>query len=213
MIFTKSAFANEAAKNIDFRVVLQPKIHEKSPWFCTCKRYRNFLPILIEFHEFPVHFGLQNTPPNHLKIDSGRFWRQSGIDLVLQGRIWMDSERLGLDFLLIWVRFCLYFEWIERGFCKQSLDEQYALVAALNMALLLYIAFSRWHLVRRGAHRAWNPPKIRRTACGAWACQTNRHGYPACMLLLTYRGGRFGFRKQKSWWFFFSWEVILALNF
>ena len=70
-------------------------------------------------------------------MDSGRFWRQSGIDLVLQGRIWMDSERLGLDFSWIWVRFCLIFEWIERGFCKQSLDEQYALVAALNMALLL----------------------------------------------------------------------------
>ena len=31
MIFTKSAFANEAAKSIVFRVVLHPKIHEKSP--------------------------------------------------------------------------------------------------------------------------------------------------------------------------------------
>ena len=102
MIFTKSAFANEAAKSIDFRVVLQPKIHEKAPQFCTCKRYRNFLPIFMEFHKFPLHFELQNTSPSHLKIDSGSFWRQSGIDLVLQGRIWMDSERLGLDFSLIW---------------------------------------------------------------------------------------------------------------
>ena len=72
-------------------------------------------------------------PPNHANIDFGSFSRRFGIDLVLQGRIWMDSERLGLDFSLIW---CI-FEWIERGFCKQSLDEQYALVSALNMALLL----------------------------------------------------------------------------
>ena len=97
----------------------------------------------MEFHEFLLHFKLQNKTPNHLKFDSGRFWRQSGIDLVLQGRIWMDSERLGLDFPLIWARFCFYFEWIERGFCKQSLDEQYALVAALNMALLLSRCISR----------------------------------------------------------------------
>ena len=140
MIFTKSAFANKAAKSIDFRVVLQPKIHQRSSWFCTCKRYRNFPAIFMEFHKFPLHFDLQDTPPNHLKIDSGSFWRQSGIDLVLQGRIWMDSERLGLEFSLIWARFWLYFRmnraW-RRGFCKRSLDEQYALVAALIMALLL----------------------------------------------------------------------------
>ena len=39
-------------------------------------------------------------------------------------------HRFELDFGFI-------FEWIEHGFCTQSLDEQYALIAALNMALLL----------------------------------------------------------------------------
>ena len=120
MIFTKSAFANKVAKSIDFRVVLQPKIHEKAPQFCTCKRYRNFIQIYTEFHKFPLHFGLQNTPPNHLKIDSGSFWRQSGIDLGLQGRIWMDSERLGLDFPLTWARFGLYF-WVDRAWLLQTI--------------------------------------------------------------------------------------------
>ena len=74
----------------------------------------------MEFHEFPLHFGLQNSSQNHLKIDSGRFWRQSGIVLVLQGRIWMDSERLGLDFSLIWDRFCLYFR-VDRAWLLQTI--------------------------------------------------------------------------------------------
>ena len=57
---------------------------------------------------------------NHLKIDSGSFWRQSGINLVLQGRIWMDSERLGLECSLIWARFCLYFR-MDRAWLLQTI--------------------------------------------------------------------------------------------
>ena len=107
-------------------------------------------------HEFPFHFGLQNTSKNHLKLDSGHFWRQPGIDLVLQGRIWMDSECFGVDFSLIWARFC-FWSGSSVAFANKSLDKQYALLAALNMARCFHIAFSCCHLVRRDAHRAWNP--------------------------------------------------------
>ena len=120
MIFVKSALANKAAKSIDFRVVLQPKIHWKSLSFWTCKRYCNFLQIYIRCHKCPCHFGLLNTPANHLKTDSGSFWRRSGIVLVLQGRIWMNSERLGLDFSLIWARFWLYFR-VDRAWLLQTI--------------------------------------------------------------------------------------------
>ena len=34
-------------------------------------------------------------------------------------------------------------EWSERTFCKQWLDEQYALIAALNIAICCHIGFSR----------------------------------------------------------------------
>ena len=61
---------------------------------------------------------------NHLNIDFEGISRRVGIDLVLQGRIWMDSDWPGLDFSLILDRFWLYFKWSERTFCKQWLDEQ-----------------------------------------------------------------------------------------
>ena len=80
---------------------------------------------------------------NHLNIDFGSFSRRFGIDLVLQGRIWMDSDRPGLDFPLILNRLWLYFKWMERSFCKQWLDEQYASIAALNIAICCHIDFSR----------------------------------------------------------------------
>ena len=84
-----------------------------------CKRYRKFLQIFMGIHKFPLHFGLENATQNHLKIDSGSFWRRSGMDLVLQGRIWMDSERLGLDFSWIWARFCLYFR-VDQAWLLQT---------------------------------------------------------------------------------------------
>ena len=79
---------------------------------------------------------------NHLNIDFGSFSRRFDIDLVLQGRIWMDSDWPGLDFSLFLDRFWLYFKWIERSFCKQWLDEQYALTAALNIAICCHIDFT-----------------------------------------------------------------------
>ena len=47
---------------------------------------------------------------NHLNIWLLELSRRFVIDLVLQGRIWMDSDWPGLDFSLIWDRFWLYFQ-------------------------------------------------------------------------------------------------------
>ncbi len=44
---------------------------------------------------------------------------------------------LGWIFRRIGVYFSRIFEEIERGFCKQSFDEKYALIVALNFACLL----------------------------------------------------------------------------
>ena len=74
------------------------------------------------------------------KVESG--WILSALGSIFH---WF-----GLDFAFI-------FKWLKRGFCKQSLDEQYALVAALNMAFLLSNCIFSLTSVRRGAHRAWNP--------------------------------------------------------
>ena len=54
------------------------------------------------------------------KVESG--WILSVLGPIFHG--------FGVDFGSI-------FEWITRGFCKQSLDEQYALIAALNIRSLL----------------------------------------------------------------------------
>ena len=123
----------------------------------TC--YWNAVWIFIKIWWFSPHFDLQNAPPKSLKYWLLELSRRFVIDLVLQGRIWMDSDWPGLDFSLIWHWFRLYFKWIERSFCKQWLDEQYALIAALNIAICCHIDFSRWHLVRRAAHRASAAPE------------------------------------------------------
>ena len=116
----------------------------------------------LRLGDFPHILTSKMHFQNHLYIDFGSFSHRFGIDLVLQGRIWMDSDWPGLDFSLILDWFLLYFKWSERTFCKQWLDEQYALIAALNIAICCHINFSRWHLVRRAAHRAWNwsPQKV-----------------------------------------------------
>ena len=179
MIFTKSAFFNKGAKSVDFRVVWRAKNHENSPQICICKRDRNYPWICTELHRFPLHFGLQNTPPNHLKIDSGSFWRQSGIDLVLQGRICMDSERPGLDFSLIWVRFLLDF-WMYRAWLLQTIAGHilYSALACANLLLeLLQETAARIYLRLSvtpcsAAVRAQHleSTKIRRAACQRLAC-------------------------------------------
>ena len=81
--------------------------------------------------------SLLGAPKYAPKSPKNRFWE-------LLATIWhrFGAARSNLDgFWTPWARFFIdlafIFEWIERGFCKQSLDEQYALVAALNMALLL----------------------------------------------------------------------------
>ena len=91
---------------------------------------------------------------NHLNID---FW-SSRVDL---SSIWcckVESGWIltGLGSIFHWfgIDFGCIFKWSERTFCKQWLDEQYALIAALNIAICCHIDFSRWHLVRRAAHRA-----------------------------------------------------------
>ena len=109
------------------------------------------------FHGFSQISAPFRAPKYTPKSSKNRFWELLATILHRFG-----AARSNLDgFWTPWARFFIdlafIFEWIERGFCKQSLDEQYALVAALNMARCFHIAFSRCHLVRRGAHRAWNP--------------------------------------------------------
>ena len=111
--------------------------------------------------QFPLHFGLQNTSQNHLKIDSGRFWRQSGIDLVLQGRIWMDSERLGLDFSLIWARFCLYFR-VDRAWLLQTIARWTICISCCTqhgiVAFTLHFLADTWNSSHPYAHRTSAAP-------------------------------------------------------
>ena len=120
---------------INFRDILGSQNHWKSVKISMQTCYWNAVWIFITIWWFSPHFYFQNALQNHLNIDFGSFSRRFGIDLVLQGRIWMDSDWPGLDFSMILDRFWLYFEWIERSFCKQRLDEQYALIAALNIAI------------------------------------------------------------------------------
>ena len=54
------------------------------------------------------------------KVESG--WILAGLGSI--------CRRIGVYFSCI-------FEWIELGFCKQSLYEQYALIVALSIAFLL----------------------------------------------------------------------------
>ena len=133
MTFKKSAFANEAAKSIVFRMVLQPKIRKITIIF--------YLQTISQFSFNFYGISWISTPfwaPKYNpKPFKNRFWE-------LLATIWhrFGAARSNLDgFWAPWARFFIdlafIFEWIERGFCKQSLDEQYALVAALHMALLL----------------------------------------------------------------------------
>ena len=100
------------------------------------------------------------------KSSKNRFWE-------LVATIWpqLGAARSNLDgFWAPWARFFIdlaaIFEWIERGFCKQSLDEQYALVAALNMALLLsHCIFSLTSGAAGCASRLRRLPNGECTAC------------------------------------------------
>ena len=134
MVFAKLAFLNKLRKSLDFRDILGPQITEKLVKISMQTCYWNAVWIFIKIWWFSPHFDLQNAPPKSLKYWLWELSRRFVIDLVLQGRIWMDSDWPGLDFSLIWDWFWLYFKWIERSFCKQRLDEQYALIAALNMS-------------------------------------------------------------------------------
>ena len=159
MVFAKLDFSFKLGKNVDFRNILGSPNHWKSVKISMQTCYWNAVWIFIKIWWFSPHFDLQNAPPKSLKYWLLELSRRFVIDLVLQGRIWMDSDWPGLDFSLILDRFWLYFKWSERTFCKQWLDEQYALIAALNIAICCHIGFSRWHLVRRAAHRASTAPE------------------------------------------------------
>ena len=154
MVFAKLAFSNKLGKSYDFRDILGSPNHWKLVKISMQTCYWNAVWIFIKIWWFSPHFDLQNAPPKSLKYWLLELSRRFVIDLVLQGRIWMDSDWPGHDFSLILDRFWLYFKWSERTFCKQWLDEQYALIAALNIAICCHTDFSQWHLVRRAAHRA-----------------------------------------------------------
>ena len=112
--------------------------------------------------------GGGGVPPWGPSMESpkNRFWE-------LLATIWhrFGAARSNLDgFWTPWARFFIdlafIFEWIERGFCKQSLDEQYALVAALNMALLLsHCIFSLTSGAAGCASRLRRLPNGECTAC------------------------------------------------
>ena len=154
MVFAKLAFLNKLKKILISGTFWGPQITEKLVKISMQTCYWNAVWTFIKIWWFSPHFDLQNAPPKSLKYWLLELSRRFVIDLVLQGRIWMDSGWPGLDFSLILDRFWLYFKWSERTFCKQWLDEQYALIAALNIAICCHIGFSRWHLVRRAAHHA-----------------------------------------------------------
>ena len=96
----KDALSWESSHNISVEIRQDNrflcKIEEFYEWAKSRKQLRMeyFYRILMIFSSFV----LQNTYQNHLKIDSGSLWRRFGIDLVLQGRIWVDSGWFGLDF-------------------------------------------------------------------------------------------------------------------
>ena len=124
-------------------------------WICMRKRLRNFLQIFSDFLIFVPHFGLENTSQNHLKIDSGSLWRRFGIDLVLQGPIWVDWDWLGLDFSSIWARFWLYF-WMGQAWFLRTIALWTKCINCCTQPQIFAFTWnlSNCHLVRRVAHRA-----------------------------------------------------------
>ena len=69
---------------------------------------------------------------NHLNIDFGSFSRRFGIDLMLRVESGWILAVPGLIFHRFRPNFGLICEWVERGVCKQSPNEQNALISALT---------------------------------------------------------------------------------
>ena len=116
-------------------------IHENIAWGCCLKLIMKLGPIQ---RRQPPNASFASCWATNWKILPKSILGASGIDLA---SIWCCKVEsgwipagLGSICRRIGVYFSCIFEWIERGFCKQSLYEQYALIVALSIAFLL----SRW---------------------------------------------------------------------
>ena len=98
MLFAKLAFSNKAEKVLIFESFWSPQTDESRYKFASKNVFENFFRFLQNFDDFRLILRPQNTLRNHLKIDFGSLRRRFGINLVLQGRLWVDSGWFGLDF-------------------------------------------------------------------------------------------------------------------
>ena len=120
----------------------------------------NFLGFLCNFNDFLSILASQIP----LKIAKKSILGASGDNLASIGCCKVESgwilSILGLIFRGFGLDYASIFEWIERGFCKQSIGERYALIAALNMALLLsHCIFSLTSGAAGCASRLRRPPE------------------------------------------------------
>ena len=95
---------------------------------------------------------------NHLNIDFGSFSRRFGIDLMLRVESGWILAVPGSIFHGFCLNFGLICEWVERGVCKQSPNEQNALISAMTLPLLLSLGFFRIAIWCGGLRTAHPPP-------------------------------------------------------
>ena len=98
MFFAKSVFSNKAEKVLIFGPFWSSKTDENQNKLASKNVIENFFGFLQNLDDFGLILRPQNALQNHLKIDFGSLRRRSGINLVLQGQIWVDSGWFGLDF-------------------------------------------------------------------------------------------------------------------
>ena len=98
MFFAKSVFSNKAENVLIFEPFWSPQTNENHNKFASKNVFENFFRFLQNFDDFRLILRPQNALRNHLKIDFGSLRRRSGTNLVLQGRIWVDSGWFGLHF-------------------------------------------------------------------------------------------------------------------
>ena len=101
MLFAKFAFSNKAEKVLIFESFWSPQTDENHYKFASKNVFENFFGFLQNFDDFRLILRPQNALRNHLKIDFGSLRRRSGINLVLQGQIWVDSGWFGPYFYAI----------------------------------------------------------------------------------------------------------------
>ena len=141
MIFAKLAFSNRLEKNADFRNILGAQNHWKSIKICMQKYYWNAAWIFIKIRWFSLILTSKMHLQNHQNIDFGSFLCRFGIDLMLQARILSDLGRPGSIFNIFRATFGFICEWVERGVCKQSPNEQNALISSLTYHCCCHLEF------------------------------------------------------------------------